>query len=311
MAEAPLITILIPTLDRAALLARTLASALAQTYGAVEIVVSDNASSDETPRLLGSLADSRIRSVRQPTRLGMVEHWNACLAQASGELSVLLSDDDLLVPHALAFLQKSLAHHRSVFAYSPFVVIDEGDRPISKSRAGPEVEPGPSFLRAHLLRRRAVMPSGMLCRTTALRAVGGFPRTGTTSDLAVRLALAAGGPVSCVPEHLLHYRQHSTNLSGKLAAVVGSHLDLYQWSLEQPLLAPHRPLIRRYVRATCLPCGVRGGLAGDEPAFRAVLDRLAELELGVVAGGLARALLTQSRSPFARGLYQLYRRLRR
>ena len=60
--KEPLVSIGIPTYNRAAsYLAYTLRSAMEQTYGSIEIIVSDNASTDNTVEFVATVADDRIR----------------------------------------------------------------------------------------------------------------------------------------------------------------------------------------------------------------------------------------------------------
>jgi glycosyltransferase involved in cell wall biosynthesis len=89
-------SIIIPTWNRASMLRRCILSALNQTFTDLEILVADNASTDETPDVARSFG-SRIRYVRRPTNLGMVGNWRQCLLESKGEWFILLSDDDELV----------------------------------------------------------------------------------------------------------------------------------------------------------------------------------------------------------------------
>ena len=95
------VTIAIPTYNRAAYFRIALDSALAQTYSNLEIVVSNNACTDDTAAVLASIDDPRMRVVVQPSTVGMMENWNACLNAASGKYFLLLSDDDILEPTAI------------------------------------------------------------------------------------------------------------------------------------------------------------------------------------------------------------------
>jgi glycosyltransferase involved in cell wall biosynthesis len=93
----PLVTIGIPTYNRADdYLRQTLQSALDQTYQNVEIVVSDNCSTDDTESVVKSLSDSRTRYFRHGENIGANENFNFCLEQAEGDYFLLLHDDDLI-----------------------------------------------------------------------------------------------------------------------------------------------------------------------------------------------------------------------
>lgn len=101
----PLITVAIPTKNRASLLADSIASVLAQTLPHFELLVLD-AGSDNTGEVVSSLSDSRTRYIQLPAEIGIIDAWNACIEQSTGEYILVLSDDDRLHPN---FLSRSAA----------------------------------------------------------------------------------------------------------------------------------------------------------------------------------------------------------
>lgn len=90
----------VPTYNRAASLRRALESALGQTQAEIEILISDNASTDETPELCAEIAarDRRVRVIRQAENVGLTANFNALLTAAAGEFVLVLADDDWLEP---------------------------------------------------------------------------------------------------------------------------------------------------------------------------------------------------------------------
>ncbi len=104
----PTFSVVIPTYNRASLLARTVRAFLAQEGVSFEIIVVDDGSSDPTPEVLAGLHDPRLRVLRQPNA-GLAAARNAGLAQAQGQY-VLFNDDDI-IPEA-GFLQAHLALQR-------------------------------------------------------------------------------------------------------------------------------------------------------------------------------------------------------
>ncbi len=95
----PRVTIAIPTYNRAAtFLPGVIKSALAQRYKPLEIVVSDNCSTDQTGEVVRSFDDPRLRYVRPAKNLGSNGNYNNCLAEASGAYLLVLHDDDLIDP---------------------------------------------------------------------------------------------------------------------------------------------------------------------------------------------------------------------
>jgi len=93
----PLVTIGIPTYNRAdAYLRETLAGAMNQTYENIEIIVSDNCSSDNTEAFIRGISDRRIRYFRHKKNIGANNNFNYCLEQANGDYFLLLQDDDMI-----------------------------------------------------------------------------------------------------------------------------------------------------------------------------------------------------------------------
>lgn len=93
----PLVSIAIPTYNRAETFLRPcLEAALRQTYSNLEIIVSDNGSSDGTESLVRHFADSRIRYFRQSQNIPPNDNFNFCLQQAKGAYFLLLLDDELI-----------------------------------------------------------------------------------------------------------------------------------------------------------------------------------------------------------------------
>jgi len=93
-----------PTHERAASLARALDSALAQTYTALEVVISDNASSDGTEAFCAAAAarDPRVRYLRHERDQGPTANFNTLFETCRGEYVMMLADDDWLDPGYVA-----------------------------------------------------------------------------------------------------------------------------------------------------------------------------------------------------------------
>jgi glycosyltransferase involved in cell wall biosynthesis len=120
---------LVPNYNYVQYLGEAIGSVLAQDFTDFELIVSDDASTDDSPTLLAELAsrDSRVQFFRQPTNLGLVRNLNWCLGRARGEyIKFLLSDDKLVRPDALRRLVAMLdAAPDIVLASSAALIIDE------------------------------------------------------------------------------------------------------------------------------------------------------------------------------------------
>lgn len=126
----PLITIGIPTYNRAKVLPRAVESALAQDCGGIELLISDNASTDGTETYCRELAARipTVRYFRQPLNQGPTANFNLVLTQARGDYFLFLSDDDWIDPSYVSRCIGWLRAHPdyAMAAGSPLYVRDDG-----------------------------------------------------------------------------------------------------------------------------------------------------------------------------------------
>ena len=99
---------MLTTYNRCRLLSRAIDSVLNGTYGNFELLVMDDASSDETPELVAGYGDRRIRYVRMADNGGVLRLRNRGFDIARGDYLVILDDDDELVPDALQAVAEEL-----------------------------------------------------------------------------------------------------------------------------------------------------------------------------------------------------------
>jgi glycosyltransferase involved in cell wall biosynthesis len=97
----PAISVCIPTYNGAKYIAQTIESILNQTFTDVEIIVSDDGSSDNTLEIVGSFNDPRIVRIDRLSKVGAEANWNNAVATASASLVKLVCQDDLLYPQCL------------------------------------------------------------------------------------------------------------------------------------------------------------------------------------------------------------------
>lgn len=97
-------TVVIPTRERYDTLYWTLQTCTGQDYDQLEILVSDNASQDETRAVVESFNDQRIRYINTGRRLSMTSNWEFALSQVHDSYVVYIGDDDGLIPGALTDL---------------------------------------------------------------------------------------------------------------------------------------------------------------------------------------------------------------
>jgi glycosyltransferase involved in cell wall biosynthesis len=211
----PRLSIAIPTVNRAYLLGRAIESALAQTSADVEILVSDNGSSDETPQVIESFAGRGLRTFRHSSTMSAARHGQFLIEQATGEFFLGLSDDDYLEPEFAAEVLAAWDRHpESAFVYTGCAVhYDDIQVP---ALVGPPLEPGPDFLAQHYSGKREICWCACVTRVRDLRELGPQPDDRIMGDLFFWSQLLFRGPVGCVPRILSHYillRQRNDNIS--------------------------------------------------------------------------------------------------
>lgn len=120
------ISVCIPTYQSAETLKRAIDSALAQRGCQVEIIVGDNASTDETERIVAAIASPHVHYFRHAENIGYPANVNSCLERASAEqVFILCADDFLIHDNVLAELLTGLKGEDVVAAHLPFQLYQE------------------------------------------------------------------------------------------------------------------------------------------------------------------------------------------
>lgn len=120
---APLVSVYVPTRNRSALLRRALDSVLEQTWPRIEILVCDEASTDDTPEVLAWYArcyPGKFTILRNETPQGACRARNRCIEHATGTYVTGLDDDDFFHPQRIECLVELYRRHSPSFACSRF-----------------------------------------------------------------------------------------------------------------------------------------------------------------------------------------------
>ncbi len=110
----PQVSVCIPAYNNENYIMDTVKSVLSQTFTDFELVVIDDCSKDGTAALIESVADPRVRLVRNEKNLGMVGNWNRCIGEAKAAFVKVLCADDLLYPDSLRLEVQALLDHPDV-----------------------------------------------------------------------------------------------------------------------------------------------------------------------------------------------------
>ncbi len=246
------VCVVIPTRNRRPLLSATLASVLAQRDVDLQVVVVDDASTDDTAAWVGNLADPRVTLLRHPAARGDAAGRNTGIAAADATWVAFCDDDDLWAPSKLALQIAAATDTGREWAYGAAVGVDGSLRPFS---GGPPVSP--QRLVSSLPRYNAV-PAGasnVVVRAAALAEVGPFDETlRQVMDWDMWLRLARRGLPACVPEPLVAYRHHVGNVAVADLELMISEPDLLARRYGIPV---DRKAMLRRAAWTCLRAGHR------------------------------------------------------
>lgn len=214
------VSVCVPTYNSAATLPEALRSVLAQTLGDFEVLISDNASSDETPDIVKQFRDPRIRYHRQPRNLGYTRNVRFLIEASRADIVGVLCADDYWEPDYLSSLLPAFDQSPFVtLAYSACTLLDQTDsrrpgRLIPLVAQRPTLSDGATYALEEFRHGYTIL-SGHLFRRSVALATGSFsdPTLKLLPDLLHRLRVAARGRVAYVPRPLAVYRVHATNLS--------------------------------------------------------------------------------------------------
>jgi glycosyltransferase involved in cell wall biosynthesis len=213
-----LVSVCIPTRNQARYLATAVESALGQPVEGLEVVVHDDASTDETAAVLAGFDDPRLRTARHAEPLGIAGSRNALLEDARGKYIAWLDSDDCYAEGSLARRLQVLEGNPGVgLVHGAFDLIDERDRPL---RSWPAVHDRDTLLDGdiafrELLQSNTITMSTVVARKSVHDAAGPFSdaagRTSSDWDMWLRMALQAD--VAYTASVVASYRQHPESIS--------------------------------------------------------------------------------------------------
>lgn len=227
------VSVVVPTYNAARYIRETLDSVLDQSYPEWELIVIDDGSTDDSPRIAREyLRDGRVRVVSQPNA-GVAESRNRGLSLSQGEYVAFPDADDVWLPGNLeAKLAYLRAHPECALALSDVVEIDAASRPTGQIHLA-----GSGWVLEQQLLWKGdpmpALPSNAVIRRSALDDVGGFdPKLSTAADQDLKFRIAARYPVGRVPGAFVRYRVHDGNMHKDVARMEREHLAVYRKATE-------------------------------------------------------------------------------
>lgn len=205
----PLVSVVMPVHNGARWLGDTLQSLYAQTEPCFEIVLVDDASTDDLRKVLAAHADGRLRVIHLPHNVGVSAARNEGIAQARGHYIAFCDADDLCLSHRLQTQVAFLEQHPDVgLCGSAFTCFDTEDRETVRNPSSNEE------IRTALMQGNCFGLSTTMGRAEVLKAQRFDPSLSVAEDydLWTRLA-AAGVGLANLSESLIRYRWHPQQAS--------------------------------------------------------------------------------------------------
>lgn len=212
--SAPLVSVVIPTFNRCDLLPQTLESVLGQSFGALEVIVVDDASTDGTQAYVQGHADPRVRYIRNPWSGLPAVNRNTGIKASRGEFIAFVDSDDLWLPEKLTTQVRFMRENPGqswCFCRHDILCHQSG-----------QVLPGPvysetrevPFAPHRLLSRCFIGSPTPLVRQSLLERAGLLnesPSLRFSEDWEFWLRLSAIQPGAFIPQTLALYRVHPRN----------------------------------------------------------------------------------------------------
>ncbi len=260
----PAVSVLVPCYNSSRFIARTLSSLQSQTFEDWECVVVDDGSTDDSVRVVRSVAasDPRIRLLEQPNA-GVSRARNAAYAASSPESRYLmfLDADDCLEPDMFETFVAYLDQHSDVcLAYSAFTCIGEADEPIPPGdprlpgfeptryvpsrigiRALPPSVPETPFTSIYAA-WAGLLPSNSMLRRSVYATTPGWDETfgQLAEDTDVFLQMALRGSVHYICRPFLRYRRHARQATSDYARIAAQDQKLFRKWAHLGLSGPER-----------------------------------------------------------------------
>ena len=206
----PKVSVCIPTYNTARYLPEAIESVLEQSFTDYELVICDNASTDQTAEICSSYGDPRIRYARFEEKTNQAGNFNRCLKEARGEFITILHADDFLLPGFLADRVARFEDREIGFVFGAVQIVDRQSAIISTQSRWSEDQ---SFQKGELLESLLfgciVSPPSLMVRKSCADLAGAF-RTDITwgHDWEWALRLAENSAACYASAPLAAYRVH-------------------------------------------------------------------------------------------------------
>lgn len=221
-----LVSVIIPTFNRAAKVVKAIESVIDQTYKNIEIVVVDDGSTDQTATAVTRFGDN-VKYLSKKNG-GVSSARNYGIKNCAGDLIAFLDSDDLWLPHKILKQVDYLQQHSDfgMVLCDYFIVNPEGKQTGTTNRR--DDLPNDGMILHDVLLAPYLIPSSVLVRKDVLIEVGMFDETlKTAEDLDLHLKIACKYKIGLLCEPLLKYMSGHESLS-MLTSTYDDHVYVFE-----------------------------------------------------------------------------------
>jgi glycosyltransferase involved in cell wall biosynthesis len=238
-AQPPLVSVLITAYNRQQYIRQAISSVLASTYQHIEVIVCDDASTDDTLAIARQIAqmDARVTVLANQQNLGDYANRNKAAAAATGKYLKYLDSDDYIYPHSIAILVAYMEQHPDAgYAFCDNAVQDN-EQPFP-------VQYGPAeAFKKHFLQDGLFYagPGGTIIRRSVFVQVQGFSGKRFFGDTELLMKIALLHPVLKVQPALIWWRIHQEQEAAqerKQPVIIAERYRLMSSFLQQSPLSP-------------------------------------------------------------------------
>jgi len=214
----PIVSVVIPTFNNASYISKAIDSVLDQTYTDFELLIIDNASTDNTEEIAKKYKDDRIKYIKNKKNIGMVNNWNKGLKLTCGSYFILLCSDDW-------WEETILEDEVKIFENNPDIVwvTTNGYYTNSKGEITKSIEhslrgiiESSISIPYQVINFGNIILSSVMIRADIFKELGGYNKDSVLScDVDAFTTLSDIRDVYFLNKKLVYYRMHESNTQNK------------------------------------------------------------------------------------------------